>query len=53
MWKEELLSFPLFFSSGSFGEVLWGVVPTDNGDQNNPGTLHTTHLENKYQYLFY
>ena len=36
-WKKELLSFPLFFSGGSIGEISWGVVPTDNGVRNDPG----------------
>ena len=37
-WRLNLLSTNLLQRSGSRAHVIWGVVPADTGDQNNPGT---------------
>lgn len=36
-WKTQLLSFLLFLSGGSTGEITWGVLPADTGKRNDPG----------------
>lgn len=36
-WKAHLLSSSLAKAGGSRGYVIWGVLPADTGDHNNPG----------------
>ena len=47
-WKQELLSFLLFYSGGSFGQITWGVRPADTGAKNNPGKSELFHDSSSY-----
>ncbi|KAG7341385.1 Patched family protein [Nitzschia inconspicua] len=38
IWRQQLLSEQLEKLSGSKAYIIWGVIPADTGDQNNPAS---------------
>lgn len=48
IWKKELLSFVLFYSGGSYGQVTWGIVPADTGRLTDPDSLSKLVLDESF-----
>ena len=39
-WKQELKSFELYYSGGTFGQVTWGIIAADTGKKIDPGKFN-------------
>lgn len=50
-WKQELQSFELYYSGGSFGEVTWGIIAADTGKKIDPGKINEAISFSKIQLM--
>lgn len=47
-WRTNILAHTFFFSAGTGVQILWGILPYDNGKQNDPDSLSVLKLDSAF-----
>ena len=47
-WRQELIITEMEKAGGSQAQVIWGVIPADTGDRNNPDRWSTLELDDSF-----